>query len=88
MIVVQRQVSNISWREQATYDAYFVLDQHAQLDASLKQQSTGRYAAPSGHIILISSQHDFAPTPESCVLSGEVPNTNFMFFFYLIRPRI
>ena len=48
------------------YDVCFVLDQHAQLDvysvSSLKQQSAGRHVAPLGHIILISSQHVFAPT--------------------------
>jgi hypothetical protein len=38
----------------------FVLEQHAGLDfhgaSSLKQQSTGRYVAPLGHIIVIPSE--------------------------------
>ena len=42
----------------------FVLDQHAGLDfhsaSSLKQQSTGRYVAPLGHIILIPSLCSFS----------------------------
>jgi hypothetical protein len=55
----------ISWREQVTYwwdddnGIRFVLDQDAELDyysSSLLKQSTGRYVAPLGHIILISNQ--------------------------------
>jgi hypothetical protein len=45
----------------------FVPDQHADMDfycaSSLKQQSTDRYVAPLGHIILIPSQPVFALSP-------------------------
>ena len=75
MIVVKRQVSNISaisWREQVNFqsdddEGLFVLDQDAELDfysiSSLKQQSAGRHVVLLGHIILIQSQPVFALSP-------------------------
>ena len=64
-----KDFSTISWREQVNFqrdddEVSFVLDQHTELDfysaSSPKQQSTGRHAAPLGHIILIPSQPIFA----------------------------
>ena len=60
-----------SWREQVNFqwddiddENRFVLDQNASLDcystSSLTQQSTDRYVAPLGQIILISFQPVFA----------------------------
>ena len=46
--------------------------------STLKQQSTGNYVAPLGHIISIPSQPVFAPTPYCCVLRGEATNTSFI----------
>ena len=40
----------------------FVLDQHAYIVSSLKQQSTGRHVTPLGHVILIQSQPVFVLT--------------------------
>jgi hypothetical protein len=64
--------SAISWREQVHFqrdgdEFRFILDQYADLDfysaSSLKQQFTGRYVAPLGHIILIPGQPIFALSP-------------------------
>ena len=56
--------------------------------SSLKQQSVGRqHVAPFGNIILIPSQPVFAFTPELCVRSGEVANTNFI-VYGLTRPGL
>ena len=67
--------SVISWREQVNFqweddEVRFVLDQHAEFDlhstSSLKQQSTSRYVAPLGHIILLPSQ----ATNTNCIVFG------------------
>ena len=59
----------------------FILDQHAEWDASsLKQQTTGRHVAPLRHIILILSKPVFALSPYCCMLSGEATNTNLIVF--------
>ena len=64
-------LSAISWREHVAFrwdecDINFVLDKHDQLDvysaSSMKQQSTGRHAAPLWHIILILLRQPFALT--------------------------
>ena len=62
----------ISWREQVNFqwdddEVRFVLDQQAELDlysaSLLKKQSAGRYVAPLGPIILITSKPVFALSP-------------------------
>jgi hypothetical protein len=45
-----------------------------------KNMSAGRYVAPLGHIILISSQPVFVRTPKLCVIREETKNTNFTVF--------
>jgi len=65
------RTSYIQWND----DAYFVLDQHAQLDlysaTSLQQQSVGSDVASLRHIILIPSQP----------VSRRAANANFMVFY-------
>jgi hypothetical protein len=65
-------LSAISWREQVNFqwdddEVRFVLDQDDELDfysaSLLKQQSTGKHAAPLGHIILIPNQPVFTLSP-------------------------
>ena len=66
----------ISCRVQCTfqwdedYDVHFVLHQRAELDfhsdSSLRQQFSGRYIAPLGHIILISRKLIPYVTPQCC----------------------
>ena len=59
--MLQLEQVNFQWDDD---EVRFVLDQHAGLDfhsaSSLKQQSTGRYVAPLGHIILIPSLCSFS----------------------------
>ena len=59
--ILQLEQVNFQWDDD---EVRFVLDQHAGLDfhsaSSLKQQSTGRYVAPLGHIILIPSLCSFS----------------------------
>jgi hypothetical protein len=54
---IMARTSYIRWNDG---DVRFLLDQLVKLDLysvnSLKQQSTGRYVAPLGHIILIPCQ--------------------------------
>jgi hypothetical protein len=58
---IMAKTSCISWFRWD--DVCFVLDQHTQLDSSLKQQSAGRHITPLVHIILIPSQPVFAHIP-------------------------
>ena len=54
---------NLQWKDD---EVRFVLDQQAELDfynaSLLEQQSTDKYIAPLGHIILNPSQPVFAPS--------------------------
>ena len=73
----------ILWDEDNDDDS-FVLDQHSKFEfdcaRSLQQQSTGAHVAAIEHIILILSQSVFALTPQCCMFSIEVANTNFIVF--------
>ena len=81
---------NIQWDDD---EIRFVLVHLAELDFysanSLKRQSSGRHVPPLGHIILIPSQPVFVLSPWCCVHSGEVTNTNCIFFgLTMLRPPI
>ena len=68
MMSTQYQTNTLSW----IYSA-----------SSLKHQSMHAHVAPFGHILPIPSKPVFALTPQSCMLSGEAANTNFIVSFFI-----